>query len=104
MEEIKELTQDKLDEITKNGRTVLEFSAAWCPDCRFLDPFMPQIEKDFPNDKFYKIDRDGSIDIAKKLNISVNTTKVHVCSILQKLSVDDRTQAAVKALKENITG
>lgn len=48
MEEIKELTQDKLDEITKNGRTVLEFSAAWCPDCRFLDPFMPQIEKDFP--------------------------------------------------------
>ena len=38
------------------------------------------------------------------LNISVNTTKVHVCSILQKLSVDDRTQAAVKALKENITG
>ena len=34
MEEIKELTQDKLDEITKNGRTVLEFSAAWCPDCR----------------------------------------------------------------------
>ncbi|GAA2859999.1 thioredoxin family protein [Lactobacillus intestinalis] len=69
MEEIKELTQDKLDEITKNGRTVLEFSAAWCPDCRFLDPFMPQIEKDFPNAKFYKIDRDGSIDIAKKLNI-----------------------------------
>ncbi len=43
-------------------------------------------------------------DIAKKLDISVNTTKVHVCSILQKLSVDDRTQAAVKALKENITG
>ena len=44
------------------------------------------------------------LEIAKKLNISVNTTKVHVCSILQKLSVDDRTQAAVKALKENITG
>lgn len=46
----------------------------------------------------------SNLDIAKKLNISVNTTKVHVCSILQKLSVDDRTQAAVKALKENITG
>ncbi len=46
----------------------------------------------------------SNLDIAKKLDISVNTTKVHVCSILQKLSVDDRTQAAVKALKENITG
>lgn len=46
----------------------------------------------------------SNLEIANKLNISVNTTKVHVCSILQKLSVDDRTQAAVKALKENITG
>ena len=42
--------------------------------------------------------------IAKKLNISVNTAKVHVCNILQKLSVDDRTQAAIKAIKENILG
>ncbi len=43
-------------------------------------------------------------EIAKKLNISINTTKVHVCSILQKLEVDDRTQAAIKAIKDNITG
>lgn len=69
MEEIKELNQEKLTEITKNGRVVLEFSAAWCPDCRFLDPFLPAIEKDFSDSKFYKIDRDGSIDVAKKLNI-----------------------------------
>lgn len=69
MEEIKELTETKLEEITKDGRVVLEFSATWCPDCRFLDPFLPQIEADFPEAKFYKIDRDGSIDLAKKLNI-----------------------------------
>ncbi|GBF23273.1 two-component response regulator [Candidatus Gastranaerophilus sp. (ex Termes propinquus)] len=42
-------------------------------------------------------------EIAKKLNISINTTKVHVCSILQKLGVDDRTQAAIKAINGNIT-
>jgi len=40
--------------------------------------------------------------IAKKLGISINTTKVHVCSILQKMSVEDRTQAAVKAIRENL--
>lgn len=43
-------------------------------------------------------------EIAKKLNISVNTAKVHVCSILQKLGVDDRTQAAIKAINGNILG
>ena len=69
MEEIKALTEDKLQEITKSGRVVLEFSAAWCPDCRFLDPFLPEIEKDFSEAKFYKIDRDDSIDVAKKLMI-----------------------------------
>ncbi|MBQ8475911.1 response regulator transcription factor, partial [bacterium] len=40
--------------------------------------------------------------IAKKLKISVNTTKVHVCSILQKMNVEDRTQAAIKAIRENL--
>ena len=44
----------------------------------------------------------SNIEIAKKLFVSVNTTKVHVASILQKLEVDDRLQAAIKALKENI--
>ena len=43
-----------------------------------------------------------NVEIAKKLNISVNTTKVHVCSILHKLEVNDRTQAAIKAIKHNI--
>lgn len=40
--------------------------------------------------------------IAKKLSISINTTKVHVCSILQKMGVEDRTQAAIKAIRENL--
>ncbi len=69
MEKIKTLDQAKLDEITQKGRVILEFSANWCPDCRFLEPFMPQIEKDFSDAKFYQIDRDGSVDLAKKMNI-----------------------------------
>ena len=41
-------------------------------------------------------------EIANSLFVSINTTKAHVASILQKLEVDDRLQAALKALKENI--
>ena len=44
----------------------------------------------------------NNLQIAKKLEISINTTKVHVCSILQKMKVDDRTQAAIKAIRENL--
>ncbi len=41
-------------------------------------------------------------EIAEELCVSVHTVKVHVSNIFQKLSVNDRVQAAVKALKENI--
>jgi DNA-binding NarL/FixJ family response regulator len=44
----------------------------------------------------------SNTEIAKDLIVSVHTAKAHVCSILQKLCVDDRVQAAVKAIKENI--
>ena len=41
-------------------------------------------------------------EISKKLFVSVNTIKVHVSSIIRKLGVDDRTQAAIKAFNDNI--
>lgn len=44
----------------------------------------------------------SNMEIARHLVISVNTTKAHVASILQKLEVDDRLQAALKALKYKI--
>ncbi len=37
-------------------------------------------------------------EIAVSLGISLYTVKGHVCNIIQKLAVDDRTQAAIKAL------
>ena len=44
----------------------------------------------------------SNFEIAKELFVSINTTKAHVASILQKLEVDDRLQAALKALKEKL--
>ncbi len=41
-------------------------------------------------------------EIAEDLCISIHTAKAHVGSILNKLCVNDRVQAAIKALKENI--
>ena len=41
-------------------------------------------------------------EIAKELFVSVNTIKAHVARVLQKLEVEDRLQAALKALKNKI--
>jgi len=51
--------------------------------------------------KFVVMGKSNS-EIAEELVISVHTAKAHVCSILQKMSVDDRVQAAVKAVREGL--
>lgn len=48
------------------------------------------------------VDGKSNQQIANELNISEHTSKAHVCNIIQKLVVDDRTQAAVKAIREGI--
>jgi len=44
----------------------------------------------------------SNTEIAKELVVSVHTAKAHVCSILQKMAVNDRVQAAVKAVRKGI--
>ncbi len=48
------------------------------------------------------VDGKSNQQIADELHISEHTSKAHVCNIIQKLVVDDRTQAAVKAIREGI--
>ena len=42
--------------------------------------------------------------IAERLYITVGTVKTHVRNILNKLCADDRTQAAVRALRSGLVG
>ena len=44
----------------------------------------------------------SNTEIANELIVSVHTAKAHVCSILQKLCVEDRVQAAVKAIRQGL--
>jgi DNA-binding NarL/FixJ family response regulator len=48
------------------------------------------------------VEGNNNAEIAQHLHISYHTVKSDVTNILQKLAVDDRVQAAVKALRENL--
>ncbi len=50
------------------------------------------------------VDGCSNAAIAEKLYITVGTVKTHVRNILNKLCADDRTQAAVRALRSGLIG
>lgn len=69
MERLPKMTQDELNQKIASGNYVLFFTADWCPDCNFIKPAMPEIEKDFSNYQFLLVDRDENIDLAADLGI-----------------------------------
>ncbi|RED31557.1 thioredoxin family protein [Paenibacillus sp. VMFN-D1] len=50
--------------------TVAVFKADWCSDCKFMDPFMPDVETKFSNDlTLVEVDVDQVGDLSQELNI-----------------------------------
>ncbi|MCH1625350.1 thioredoxin family protein [Ferdinandcohnia quinoae] len=60
---------EQYNEIIKSGKSIFMFSADWCPDCRVIEPVLPEIEKAYSQYTFYYVDRDEFIDLCVSLNI-----------------------------------
>lgn len=60
---------ETLNQELQSGKKVLFFTADWCGDCRFIHPFMAEIESDFPDAQFIQINRDEMIDLCIELGI-----------------------------------
>lgn len=54
MEQFEQLIQE---------RTIFMFSANWCPDCRIIEPFLPEIMSKYSEYTFIYVDRDEFIDL-----------------------------------------
>lgn len=69
MKEYMKTIQDKDDyaQIKREDHvSVFVFSAAWCPDCRFIEPFMPKLVEKYADYTFYYIDRDEWVSLAQE--------------------------------------
>lgn len=60
---------EELANYAENGTHVFCFMTDWCGDCRFIKPYLPEIEADFPKLQFVEVDRDKYIDIAKMWDV-----------------------------------
>jgi thiol-disulfide isomerase/thioredoxin len=60
---------EEFEQLRDTGKTIFMFSANWCPDCRFIDPVLPEIEEKFSDYTFIHVDRDQFIDLCQQLDV-----------------------------------
>ncbi|MBS4173855.1 thioredoxin family protein [Bacillus sp. FJAT-49736] len=60
---------EQYHKLIKEGKHIFLFSADWCPDCRFIEPVLPEIEQEYPDFTFIYVDRDQFIDLCGELSI-----------------------------------
>ena len=51
------------------GLVVIDFYADWCGPCRMLSPTMAELEKEYSDVKFCKIDVDNDPDLARMFKV-----------------------------------
>ncbi|MGI2326309.1 thioredoxin family protein [Planococcus sp. YIM B11945] len=60
---------EEFQQLTNETPVVFMFTAGWCPDCRVIDPVMPDIETSFHEFTFVSVDRDEFIDLCIEQDI-----------------------------------
>jgi thiol-disulfide isomerase/thioredoxin len=60
---------EQYKQLRDQGSTVFLFSANWCPDCRVIEPVLPEIEEKFSAYQWVYVDRDEFIDLCIELDI-----------------------------------
>lgn len=62
-------SMEQFEQLRDGGKTILMFSANWCPDCRIIEPILPEIETKYSEFTFIHVDRDQFIELCQQLDV-----------------------------------
>ncbi|MFE8697056.1 thioredoxin family protein [Cytobacillus sp. FJAT-53684] len=62
-------SMEQFEQLRDNGKHIFMFSADWCPDCRIIDPILPEVEAKYQDYTFIYVDRDQFIDLCIQLEV-----------------------------------
>lgn len=48
---------------------VAVFKTTWCKDCHYIEPFMPEVEREYADFDFIELDRDNFPELCEQLGI-----------------------------------
>jgi thioredoxin-like negative regulator of GroEL len=62
-------SDQQMKDLTAKESVIFLFSADWCPDCRVIEPFLPELEEKYSEWTFVYVDRDQFIHICAENDI-----------------------------------
>ena len=66
---MKIVNEAEFDEIIKQGITLVDFYADWCGPCKMLSPILEELDSEYSNVRFVKVNCDNDIHLAEKYGI-----------------------------------
>ncbi len=69
-DKVPELSEQEFDSLTKEGLTLIDFSADWCMPCVMMSPIVDDLSEEFNGKiKFGKVNIEDNNDIAQKFGV-----------------------------------
>lgn len=59
----------EFNDLKNNEKAIFIFTAGWCPDCRVIEPILPEIEDKYPEYIFVEVNRDEFMELAQENDI-----------------------------------
>jgi thioredoxin 1 len=66
---VKEIEEKDFDEVTKEGKVLVDCFATWCGPCKMLSPVIDKLADEKKDISFYKLDVDNALEVSKKYGI-----------------------------------
>ena len=97
-------TQSQIETLqSQNQKILVEFYAEWCGPCKQLMPRLMNMESNYPNVKFLKVDIDANIDYAQSLGImSVPTVLIYNGTSLVNKSIGANVDSVYKKILDTL--
>ena len=96
---VKEINENEFNEVTKEGKVLVDMYASWCGPCKMLSPIIEELASTNKEYKFYKLDVDTCNEIPQKYGVmSIPTLLIFENGSLKETVVGLRSKAELESL------